>query len=68
LELNKLRLHYFFSETEDISKFLQNGEIQIRITKGNNWNDFIAEGTSKSINHFINRQLGKKMINFFRIK
>lgn len=52
IPLNKMRIHYFFSENNQIEKFLQNTEIAIRLTQNGSWTKFISEGKSKTIQHF----------------
>ena len=42
-------MHYFFSESLDLEKFLNDTEIKIRITDDKEWSNFIAEGTTKTI-------------------
>lgn len=42
--LNKLRVHYFFTEFYEISKFLEDTKIEIRITSGPDWNKPLAVG------------------------
>lgn len=63
LYVNKIRVHYFFSENENIEKFLQETEIKIRLTNGTDWNNFVAEGSSKTISHFQNKQTGGQRHN-----
>lgn len=63
LYINKIRVHYFFSENENIEKLLQETEIKIRLTNGTDWNNFIAEGSSKTISHFQNKQTGGQRHN-----
>lgn len=58
-----MRVHYFFSETDDVEKFLLETEIKIRLTKGTDWNNFVAEGSSKTISHFQNKQMGGQRHN-----
>ena len=41
LKWNKLRVHYF-SENYDIYKFISDTTVELRLTKGKNWNDTIA--------------------------
>lgn len=53
--IKKMRVHYFFSETLNIEKFLAETEIKIRITQGTDWNKFVAEGSSGTISHFKNK-------------
>ncbi len=48
-------MHYFFSQTPDIQTFLDKTEIKIRLTHGTDWNNFVAEGSSKTLQHFVNR-------------
>lgn len=52
LDFKILRILYFFSENGNISEFLNNSDLELRITKGINWNDSIAHGSSKVINKF----------------
>lgn len=54
--LRILRLHYFFSEVEDISEFLQNTELQFRITKTTQWSDALCQGSAKTLSHFDKRK------------
>jgi len=63
LYVNKIRVHYFFSENENIEKFLQDTEIKIRLTNGTDWNNFVAEGYSRTISHFQNKQTGGQRHN-----
>ena len=44
-----IKMHYLFSEKDKIDKFLVNSEIIIRITKGNNWNNVLAEGNTSGL-------------------
>ena len=69
-KINYIRVHYFFSEENSISKFLSETEIKCRLTQGTDWNSFIAEGSSKTISHFKNRFEGgqrhsQQMLLFF---
>ena len=56
LFVNKIRVHYFFSVNNDIDSFLNNSEIKLRLTNGTDWNNFVAEGTSKTFQHFTRYQ------------
>jgi len=56
--LNVIRVHYFFSETMDIDKFLNETEIKVRLTTGSEWNNYNAEGSTKTIHHFKNKIQG----------
>lgn len=49
LEANKLRVHYFFTESIDIEEFLKDTEIEMRITDGPEWSNsnFLTQGTCK---------------------
>ena len=50
LSVESIRVHYFFSEDVDIEKFLNETDIKMRLTHGNDWNCFVSEGsTNKSI-------------------
>ncbi|EGR33878.1 hypothetical protein IMG5_033670 [Ichthyophthirius multifiliis] len=55
LNLNHIRVHYFFSEDLNIDKFLKETQIKVRLCQGPDWNAFLAEGTSKTISHFKNK-------------
>jgi len=50
--INSMRVHYLFSETMDIQKFFDETEICMRIVRGNDWNNFFAEGKTTSIKYF----------------
>lgn len=47
-DLNVLRVYYFFSETTDIKKFLNETDVQIRLTYTSDWNNYIAHGSTKT--------------------
>lgn len=44
LKVNKLRVHYFFTEINNIEQFCKNTEIEIRLTDGPNWNKMLMQG------------------------
>jgi len=45
----------------DIKKFLNETDIQIRLTYSQDWNDYIAHGSTKTLNQFQNnRREGQK--------
>ena len=44
LKLNKLRVHYFFTEFYEISKFIADTNIELRITEGPDWSKVLASG------------------------
>ena len=52
LSLNKFRIHYFFSENEDISSFLSQTKIKIKICDENNHNNFIVGGECFVLKNF----------------
>ena len=54
VSLNRIRLHYFFSETLSIEKLLDDSEIVIRLTVGPDWNKYIGQGSSGTVSHFKN--------------
>ncbi|KAL4506485.1 hypothetical protein ABPG72_000056 [Tetrahymena utriculariae] len=58
LSMNHIRVHYFFSEDLNIEKFLKDTQIKVRLTQGPDWNAFLAEGSSKTISHFKNKEQG----------
>ena len=53
--VNILRLFYFFSEEMDISDFLENTKIDIRVTRTEDWNDLICHGSTNTVNGFKNK-------------
>ena len=55
LSVESIRVHYFFSEDVDIEKFLNETDIKMRLTHGNDWNCFVSEGSTKQIHHFKNK-------------
>ena len=50
--INAMRIHYLFSETEDIPKFLEDTEIELRLVRGDDWNNYFAIGKTQTINQF----------------
>ncbi len=44
LKINKLRTFYFFSPGYDLDRFLGNESVSIRITDGESWDNYLAEG------------------------
>ena len=60
-EINLLRVYYFFSVGTDIKTFLQETEIQVRLTYNKDWNNYIAQGSTKTLSNFENqREKGQK--------
>jgi hypothetical protein len=60
-EINLLRVYYFFSETMNIKSFLQDTEIQIRLTYNKDWNNYISQGSAKVLSSLENsRMKGQK--------
>ncbi len=55
-DLNILRVYYYFSENTDISKFLAETDVQIRLTYTSDWNNYIAHGSTKTLNQFQNNR------------
>ena len=47
VKVNKIRVHFFFTEFMDISEFVKNTEIEVRITDGPDWSKHIAGGKVK---------------------
>jgi len=52
ISLQKFRIHYFFSQTEDISSFLSKAKINIKISDGNNQNESIVGGNTFPLKNF----------------
>eukprot|EP00831_Metopus_contortus_P065513 TRINITY_DN5851_c0_g4_i1.p1 TRINITY_DN5851_c0_g4~~TRINITY_DN5851_c0_g4_i1.p1 ORF type:complete len:454 (+),score=34.76 TRINITY_DN5851_c0_g4_i1:389-1750(+) len=46
LIINKLRTFYFFTPTVDLDRFLKNELVEIRITGGPSWENYLAFGTT----------------------
>lgn len=60
-EINLLRVYYFFSQSTDIKTFLQETEVHVRLTYNKDWNNYIAQGSTKTLNNFENgRTKGQK--------
>lgn len=55
VNIRKMKVQYFFSEKQDIAQFLTESEMTFRMTRSSDWNDYFAEGNSKTISHFKNR-------------
>jgi len=58
VNINHIRVYYFFSEDLNIEKFINETEIKVRITQGQLWNSFLAEGSTKTLHHFKNNVEG----------
>ena len=56
-EINLLRVYYFFSDKQDIKNFLQDTELQVRITYTKDWNNYIAQGSTRTLSQFDNNRL-----------
>lgn len=50
--INLLRVYYFFSEALDITKFLGETDLYIRLTYTKDWNNYIAHGSSRTLSNF----------------
>ena len=55
LQVKRIKVQYFFSKSADIAGFLSETELKFRLTRTSDWNDFFAEGDSRTINHFNNK-------------
>jgi hypothetical protein len=56
-----LRIFYFFSETKNIEKFLEDSELQFRLTTSKDFNNYLAHGSTRSFRNFENeRTSGQK--------
>lgn len=44
IKINRLRLHYYFTEANGIAEFMKNTEIEIRLTDGPDWHKCLAAG------------------------
>lgn len=48
-----MRVHYFFTDSKEVMKsFLNNTEIELRVTEGNNWNKPVAISSSFALQYF----------------
>lgn len=56
-QMKILRIFYFFSETENIAKFLEDSEIQMRLTYTQDFNNYIAHGSTRSFRNFQNERI-----------
>lgn len=60
-KINLLRVYYYFSESIDITRFLSETDLHIRLTHTKDWNNYIAHGSSKTLSNFQNsREMGQK--------
>jgi hypothetical protein len=50
--ISAVRTHYFFSESRDVQNFLDQTNVEFRITKGKDWNDIVAQGSSTTLQYF----------------
>eukprot|EP00826_Nyctotherus_ovalis_P036910 TRINITY_DN3319_c0_g1_i1.p1 TRINITY_DN3319_c0_g1~~TRINITY_DN3319_c0_g1_i1.p1 ORF type:complete len:176 (-),score=26.72 TRINITY_DN3319_c0_g1_i1:559-1086(-) len=55
LNINRLRVHYFFSGSKDIDKALDNLLIDIRITEGESWEKALFKGRSLPLQYFTSK-------------
>lgn len=56
-----LRIFYFFSENENIGHFLEDSELQVRLTRTKDFNNYLAHGSTRSFRNFQNyRSSGQK--------
>ena len=51
IKLNKLRIHYFFTETFDINELVDSTFIEVRITDGPDWSKVLAVARSRPFRH-----------------
>lgn len=55
IKVKRIKVQYFFSGSPDIAGFLNETELKFRLTRTSDWNDFFAEGNSRTISHFNNK-------------
>ena len=61
IALNKLRVHYFFNDNiHHMSSFLDNTEVEFRITDGPSWSKAIAYASAFPFTHFKGSTSQKK--------
>ena len=66
LELNKIRVHYFFTENTLISQFLNDIEIKFRITFGSSWNTNVyAEGFTSPFQYLNKSDFSRVQVQSF---
>ena len=53
--VNKLRVHYFFTENYEIEKFVDETESELRITDGPEWASVLAVGSSLPFKYFTSK-------------
>jgi hypothetical protein len=51
--INKMRVHYFFSQTRNVDLMLKDTKVDIRITEGERWENCLFLGKSQSLHEFI---------------
>ena len=60
-QMKILRIFYFFSETKSIGHFLEDSELQFRLTLSKDFNNYLAHGSTRSFRNFENeRTSGQK--------
>ena len=60
-QMKILRIFYFFSETKNIEQFLEDSELQFRLTTSKDFNNYLAHGSTRSFRNFENeRTSGQK--------
>eukprot|EP00347_Sterkiella_histriomuscorum_P005635 403355843 len=68
LDLFKVRVHYFFTRGEDITQFLQNTEIEVRLTIGDCWHKHIlATGFINPFKHLNKFTYQRVQMQSFRV-
>ena len=55
-QMKILRIFYFFSETENIERFLEESELQLRLTYTKDFNNYLAHGSTRSFRNFQNQR------------
>lgn len=55
-QMKILRIFYFFSENQNIQKFLEDSELQLRLTYTKDFNNYLAHGSTRSFRNFQNQR------------
>lgn len=51
--INKAKINYFFTERiADVQRFFDNGDIEMRITMGKKWENYIAVNKTPLLKYF----------------
>ena len=52
INIKLLRMHYFFTQNNDINPLIKHAWLEVRITNGPDWSNAIAQGDGEVFEHF----------------